>query len=72
MGNVSGRNLRFTFALSTASYAVGYLILIVFKRLFSDVKAVLLLIFLFVFMLFLCIKFFFDLKDVKYQDVRKI
>jgi MFS family permease len=71
MGSTGG-NLRFSFALTTASYAVGYLVLIFLKKFLSDTSATLLLIISFIFVLFLCFKHFFDLKDAKFQDIRKL
>ncbi len=72
LGNAEGKNLRFSFALATASYAIGYLILILLKKKFSDINATLLLSILFIFILIICIKYFFDLKDAKFKEVRRV
>jgi len=70
VGDIEGQNFRYSFAKATAAYAVGYLVLIVLNKTFSNAYATLLLIISFVFALFLCIRFFFDLKDVKLQEIR--
>ncbi len=71
VGDMEGRDFRFSFAKATAAYAVGYLVLIFLNKTFSNAYATLLLIFAFVFALFLCIRFFFDLKDIKLQKIKQ-
>lgn len=72
LGSVGGKSLRFSFALATASYAIAYLILIWLKKYLSDINATLLLILSFAFVLFLCSKAFYDLRDVKLTDITKL
>jgi MFS family permease len=72
VGDMEGRDFRFSFAKATASYAVGYLILIFLNKTFSNAYATLLLIIAFVFALFLCVGFFFDLKDIKYHKIKQM
>lgn len=72
LGNMEGRDLRFSFALATASYAIGYLILIFLKKRFSDINATLSLSILFLLILIICARSFFDLKDPRVNKIRKI
>lgn len=72
IGSMEGKNLRFSFALATASYAVAYLALIFLKKFTSDTKTTLYLIISFVFVLFLCYRVFFDIKDIKMKGIRKL
>lgn len=69
VGDIEGKDLRFSFALATASYAIGYLVLIFLNKFLSDTHSTLILIISLCFVLFLCIKFFFDLKDIKFKDI---
>jgi MFS family permease len=72
VGDMEGRDFRFSFAKATAAYAVGYLVLIFLNKTFSNAYATLLLIIGFVFALFLCVRFFFDLKDIKLQKFKQM
>ena len=69
VGDMDGKNFRFSFALATSAYAVGYLILIFLNKFFADSVATLMLIILFVFVLLLCVRFFFDLKDIEIKEI---
>lgn len=72
VGDIEGKDLRFSFALATASYAVGYLVLIALNKFMSDTHSTLLLIISLSFVLFLCAKFFFDLKDINFHDINRL
>lgn len=71
LGKTEGKNLRFFFALATASYAVAYLILIFMKKTFSDIDSTLLIIILFILVLFICVRHFFDMKDPRLKNIIK-
>lgn len=70
VGDIEGKDLRFSFAKATAAYAIGYLILIVLNKFFKDVNATLALIVAFTIILYLCIRYFNDIKDVKIDQIR--
>lgn len=72
VGDISGKNLRSSFALATAAYAVGYLVLVFFNKYLLDCVATFLLILLFVISLVVAIFCFFDLKDMKSQEIHRM
>ncbi len=72
VGDMKGRDFRFSFAKATAAYAVGYLVLIFLNKHLSETQATLLLIISFVFAIYLCIRYFFDLKDIKLDQIKNL
>jgi hypothetical protein len=72
VGDMEVRNFRFSFALAIASYAIGYLVLIFLNKFLTKEIAALLLVLSFVFVLFFCIRFFNDLKDIRFRDIRRL
>jgi MFS family permease len=65
IGETSGKNYRFTFALSTSAYAVGYLFLIFINKSFTTTHSIMVLIALLSIVVYLCYKFFIDTKDAE-------
>lgn len=65
IGDAKTKNHRFSFGLSTAAIALGYLTLILLERFFGKNKTNLILILYFTLLVYLCIKYFLDIRDVK-------
>lgn len=59
------KNLRFSFGLSTTSYAFGYLFLVFANKILSEKYANIFSMLLFIAFIYICIMFFQDLRDKK-------
>ncbi len=69
VGDLSGKNLRLSFAFATAAYATGYIGLVFFNKYLPNSIATFILIILFSATLFMCFFYFFDLKDIKTKEL---
>ncbi len=72
VGDISGKKLRFSFALATAAYAVGYMTLVFFNKYLPNSLATFILIIIFSIIVFMCFNYFFDLKDMKTQEIHRL
>lgn len=62
------KNFRFSFALSTAPFAVGYLALIVINKYLSSNQADVSVISMYLMLIILCYLFFKDIRDIKNHE----
>lgn len=72
VGDINGKSQRLLFALTTSAYAVGYLVLIFFNKFISDQDAIKFLVVSFAICVYVCLKFFRDLKDPNINEIRNL
>lgn len=65
IADMQERNFRFSFGLSTSSYAVGYLVLIFVNKFLTVLESNFMIILLFIILIYFCIKHFRDIRDEK-------
>ena len=71
MADTQIKNFRFSFGLSTASIATGYLALLFLSKTFSQNKNLFIILSMVLISLYLCKKSFFDSKDINHQKNNK-
>jgi MFS family permease len=71
MADTQVKNFRFSFGLSTAAIAIGYLVLLLLSKSFSQMKNLFIILIMILVSLYLCKMWFFDAKDANHQKLDK-
>ncbi len=65
IADIRAKNFRFSFGLSTAAMAFGYLVLICLKKLFNTGGSTIIVLLLFMVLIYFCVRKFQDIRDRK-------
>src|SRR5579872_4599357 len=70
IADTQDKNFRFSFGLSTAAFAVGYLILVFSNKYLNEKEANFYVIALFILLIYLCFFHFRDIKDINHKRIK--
>lgn len=71
IADTQNKSVRLSLALSTSAMALGYLGLILLRKMFGNEGLVKVIFFMFIILSFICAKKFFDIRDKKYWEKDK-